>query len=308
MLAPEMTPLPQNSAAALTQVGLAALQAGDVGAAISHFAGARRLAPADAGLLRSLAMLYRQDRRWAEAWSAAETGLRLYPADVGFAAARAAALGSLLLQQGAAAEAGPWLEQALALHPDWPEMLSQAAEAAYRCGDMPLARARLDRAVTLEPDNRSLRMARATMLLSLGIWQPGLDDYEYRLRPDANPEVIRTGLTAPRWQGEDMGGRCLLVTAEQGIGDQIRFASDLRDLQPLCGKLVVECEARLAPLLARSLPGAVVVASRQERVGQRHVLDYAWLKDHGPVDAWIEIGSLPLRLFARGLPPDRSRV
>jgi tetratricopeptide (TPR) repeat protein len=304
MLAPAMT----QTVNSFMQAGLAALNAGDVTAAIGHFAAARRLAPTEPGLLHSLAVLYRQERRWAEAWSVAETGLRLHPGDRNFAAARAAALGSLLLEQGAAAEARPWLTTALDQQPDWPEMLSQAAEAAYRCHDIASARRHMDRAVELEPDNRSLRMARATMLLSLGIWTPGLEDYEFRLRPEPGLKVMRNGLDAPRWQGEDMAARCLLVVAEQGIGDQIRFACDLRDLLPLCGRLIVECEPRLAPLLARSLPQVMIAVSRQQRAGNRHILDYGWLADYPRIDAWIEIGSLPLRLFQRGLLPDRHRL
>lgn len=307
MLTPEMSQTPKSSAAAFTQAGLRALQDGDTAAATRHFAAARRFTPTDAGLLHSLAVLYRQERRWAESWSAAETALRLQPGNPDFNAARAAALGSLLLEQGAAAEALPWLRQALAVQPDWPEMLSQASEAAYRNGEMAAARSDLDRAIALEPDNRNLHMARATMLLSQQIWQPGLEDYEYRLRPGPGLEVLREGLHAPRWHGEDMMGRCLLVVVEQGIGDQIRFASDLRDLASLCGRLIVECEPRLVPLLARSLPAITVMASHQRRSGNRHIFDYGWLAGLGPVDAWIEIGSLALRLFERNLPPDRIR-
>ncbi|WP_409762244.1 tetratricopeptide repeat protein [Ferrovibrio sp.] len=289
------------------QAALRALKDGNTAAAIQHFATARRFLPTDAGLLHSLAILYRQERRWAESWSAAETGLRLQPDSADCGAARAAALGCLLLDQGAASEALFWLRQALAAQPEWPEILSQAAEAAYRSGEMTSARSYLDRAVALEPDNRTLRMARATILLSQQIWMPGLQDYEYRLRPTPGLEVLRDGLHSPRWQGEDMAGRCLLVVAEQGIGDQIRFAGDLRDLVSLCGRLIVECESRLVPLLARSLPAITVAPSRQRRNGNRYVFDYGWLAELGPVDAWIEIGSLALRLFERNLPPDRLR-
>lgn len=307
MLAPEMSKNPKASPAALMQAALRALQDGSTATAIQHFAAARQFMPTDAGLLHSLAMLYRQERRWAESWSAAETGLRLQPDNQDFSAARAAALGCLLLDHGAANQALLWLRQALAVKPDWPEMLSQAAEAAYRSGEMAAARTYLDRAIALEPDNRNLRMARATILLSLQIWMPGLQDYEYRLRPAPELEVLRDGLHAPRWQGEDMAGRCLLVVAEQGIGDQIRFASDLRNLVSLCGRLIVECESRLVPLLARSLPAITVAPSRHRRSGNRHVFDYGWLAGLGPVDAWIEIGSVALRLFERNLPPDRIR-
>jgi hypothetical protein len=148
-------------------------------------------------------------------------------------------------------------------------------------------------------------MARATILLSQGIWDPGLEDYEHRLRPDGALQV-RRDLALPRWQGEDPAGKTLLVVAEQGVGDQMRLARDLVALRDLCGGLIVECAPRLVPLFSRSLPGIAVVASVETREGRLHRFDYGWLAAHGRVDAYIELGSVMLRLWQRGLAPDRD--
>ncbi|MGH6882842.1 MAG: tetratricopeptide repeat protein, partial [Hypericibacter sp.] len=64
----------------------------------------------------------------------------------------------------------------------------------------------------------------------------------------------------PVWQGNDLEGR-LLVWTEQGIGDEIMFASLLPEMIGKM-KLAVECEPRLVPLLARSLPGVEILARR----------------------------------------------
>lgn len=324
----------QDRIAVLTQAALAALAANDLNGAIVHFRAARRLAPDRAGLLMALARLLRQSGCWAEAWSAAETGLRLQPDDPVLADERLAALGNggfiataltlarawaeaaptqpqarfrlgaLLLQSGDAAGGLRELDAALHMRPDWPEALVTAAEAAYREGALNRARQWLDRAVALEPENRSTRMARATMLLSLGVWEPGLEDYEYRLKPGAAPVIVRD-LPLPRWNGEDVSGRAILVVAEQGIGDQIRFLRDLHDLSKLTGRMIVECSARLVPLFARSLPAVTVVRSVERQDGNRHVFDYAWLREHEPVGCYVEAGSVMLLLHRLGLPPDR---
>jgi tetratricopeptide (TPR) repeat protein len=320
--------------AELMQTGMAALRSGDIDGAIRHFADARRLAPADNGLLRTLAALYQHAGRWGELWPVAETGLALWPGDPGFATARIVALGgadctdaaltlargclretpgdiallqqygSLLLKTGDAAGALDAVGAALTRQPDTPALLSIAAEAAFRLGDHAVARAWLDRAITLEPQNRALRMARATMLLSLGEWAPGLRDYEFRLQPDATREILRQGLTLPRWQGEDLQGKALLVVSEQGVGDQMRFLRDVIALRPLCGGMIVECAARLVPLFRRSLPADTLVMAAREQPGERrHVFDYGWLADARPQpDAYIEMGSAMLRLLERGLP------
>lgn len=346
MLAPETFspgPMPQTDsqtanaqvASALAVAAAAALQAGDLPLAVSRFEAARRLAPGEPAVLRSLGALYRHGQDWPRAWSVAETGLRATGDDdpgfrddrlaamagAGFvdaaaslAAAWAAAepdnpqaryrCGDLLLKAGKHAAALTELRAALALQADRADVLTAAAEAAFRQGDYSDSRLWLDRAVGLEPDNRSVRMARATILLSQSIWDPGLEDYEYRLRPDVGLQVIRT-LSLPRWQGEDLAGKTLLVVAEQGVGDQIRLARDLATLCDLCGRLIVECAPRLVPLFARSLPGMTIAASVERRDGRTHLFDYGWLSQYPPADAYIELGSVMLRLWQRGLRPDR---
>ncbi|MFC3678188.1 tetratricopeptide repeat protein [Ferrovibrio xuzhouensis] len=324
-----------QTANALAAAAAAALQAGDLPLAVSRFEAARRLAPADRAVLRSLGALYRHGNDWPKAWSVAETGLRITAdQDAGFRDDRLAAMagagftdaagslaaawatmepdnpqaryrfGDLLLKTGRHAAALAELQAALARQPDRPDILVAAAEAAFRTGDHARSRAWLDRAVALDPDNRSVRMARATIMLSLSIWDPGLADYEHRLRPDALLQVTRS-LSLPRWQGEDLTGKTLLVVAEQGVGDQIRLARDLATLRGLCGHLIVECAPRLVPLFTRSLPGLTIAASVERRDGRVHHFDYGWLVQHPPADAYIELGSVMLRLWQRGLPPDR---
>ena len=53
-----------------------------------------------------------------------------------------------------------------------------------------------------------------------------------------------------------MRDKRLLVYAEQGLSDQIMFASCLPDLLPQVGGCVVECAPRLVPIFRRSFPAA----------------------------------------------------
>ena len=82
----------------------------------------------------------------------------------------------------------------------------------------------------------------------------------------------------PVWSGEPIDGP-LLVSGEQGLGDQILFASMLPDLAGRVRDITVEVEPRLVPLFARSFPGLNVVARGAE------------LYD-GPAAAHIRMGSL----------------
>lgn len=319
-------PSPPPDIAALVHKAFAALQAGDIAGAIAGFETALHQAPTEPGLLKSLGALHASRQDWGRAWSIAETGHAAHPGDTHFGSLRADALnglgffdaalglapasdqlrrGEALLGLGQPEAALAHLKAALAREPAQPRALSLAAEAAYRMGDLDEARRHIERAVALEPENRSLRLARATMLLAQGIWQPGLEDYEYRLRPEPGLDIERR-LDLPRWrQGESLAGKRLLVVAEQGPGDQIRFARDLKALQNQAAALIVECSNRLVPIYRRSFPGIAVHAAQERRDGARHIFDYAWLKSAGGADCYIEAGSIGLRLFGQGLLPDR---
>ncbi len=73
------------------------------------------------------------------------------------------------------------------------------------------------------PTDVALGYGHSLLLLHRGDFVRGLKEYELRL--DA-AEAVRTDLdlVAPRWQGEALTGRKLLVYGEQGFGDAIQFA------------------------------------------------------------------------------------
>ncbi|QJP10308.1 tetratricopeptide repeat protein [Pseudomonas multiresinivorans] len=95
----------------------------------------------------------------------------------------------------------------------------------------------------------------------------------------------------PRWRGEPLEGKTLLVWAEQGIGDHIMFASMLPDLLKLGGQVHVETYDRLYPLLHRSLPGLSIIqreSTGQVHNGQRMMHRQTWPRS----DYQIPMGSL----------------
>jgi hypothetical protein len=87
------------------------------------------------------------------------------------------------------------------------------------------------------------------------------------------------------------------VRAEQGVGDQILFASVMPDLAARAaaegGSILLECEPRLAPLLARSFPDVTVRSAIIKTMGGVPVADYGWLKAAGGATAATLMGSLP---------------
>jgi len=89
----------------------------------------------------------------------------------------------------------------------------------------------------------------------------------------------------PRWTGEPLNGKRLMVWREQGLGDEIMFASMLHELRGLDGKVVLECEPRLVTLFQHSFSEFEV---RPEAYHQA----FPFLNAHDDFDLQIPIGSL----------------
>ena len=115
-----------------------------------------------------------------------------------------------------------------------------------------------DRAVQLRPDDAEAHFHRAGTLLLMGDYERGWDEYEWRWRYDLTPREF----TAPAWNGSDLSDQTILIHCEQGVGDEIFFASCVPDVLALSRQCLIECDPRLVPLFARSFPLAEVVARR----------------------------------------------
>ncbi|GAB4157813.1 MAG: hypothetical protein Tsb009_34960 [Planctomycetaceae bacterium] len=97
---------------------------------------------------------------------------------------------------------------------------------------------------------------RALAMLANGDFEQGWNEYEYRWQYEATPRKF----SLPVWDGSSLHERSLFIYAEQGVGDEIMFASCLPDIIPQTRRCTVECDHRLVPLFARSFPLATVIA------------------------------------------------
>lgn len=143
---------------------------------------------------------------------------------------------------------------------DW----SLGGKIAWDRGDFGQAASRLERAVVAEPHEVEYHVNLAGAWLIQGDFARGWPEYAWRTRapgftpdPAACPEL-------PWWDGALRGGRHLWVHAEQGLGDELMFATCLDDLLAEPGRVIWTCDQRLVGLMRRSFP-AVDVRPRSQR-------------------------------------------
>ena len=101
---------------------------------------------------------------------------------------------------------------------------------------------------------RHASTARCCICLS-GNLKDGWRDYAARLKVPGKAPVAEHKLA--QWTGESLKRTRLLVTAEQGVGDQIMFASMIPELAERAatedGSVILECEPRLDQVCSRAL-------------------------------------------------------
>lgn len=149
------------------------------------------------------------------------------------------------------------------------------------------ALAAFDQAAALRPDAAEPVYERGLLRLSLRDFALGWTDYEARWRWDRFlttsrgfvPMAMAPHLTlAPT--SEALAGKRVLLVGEQGIGDQLMFASMLSDLAQVAASVLCLCEPRLIRLLSASCPGVTFMNPSGAQV------------DSDTIDVVLAMGSL----------------
>jgi tetratricopeptide (TPR) repeat protein len=160
-------------------------------------------------------------------------------------------IGTALGRQGKMAEAAEWFRRALEIKPDY-------GEAHYNLGNSLKEQNRLEeavialrRATELEPQHVHAQLALGFSLLGLGRLGEGWPHYEWRWKVPEMKDVTRH---EPRWQGEDLAGRTILLDREQGYGDTLQFVRYAALVKKRGARVIVECAPPVAALL-KTCPG-----------------------------------------------------
>lgn len=115
-------------------------------------------------------------------------------------------------------------------------------------------------ALEADPELRGARANLGFCQLAARNWAEGWDSYKYSLGSDIR-KMVSYG-DEPEWDGTP----CLIVAVygEQGLGDEISFASMIPDAVKDCQRLIIDCDSRLKNLFQRSFPEAKVYGTRNE--------------------------------------------
>ncbi|MGC1370961.1 MAG: tetratricopeptide repeat protein [Candidatus Sulfotelmatobacter sp.] len=169
-------------------------------------------------------------------------------------------LGNALQAQDKLEEAMACYEQVLALQPGYAMAHYSIGAALHAMGKVDEALTRYRRAQALQPDFPEPAFSESLAQLLQGNFGAGWRRYEWRWQTREHKSPKRS-YVQPFWAGEKLSSGGVLIWGEQGIGDEIMFAGLIPDALHTGNRCVLDCDARLKPLFARSFPGLEVVSS-----------------------------------------------
>ncbi|PWC75414.1 tetratricopeptide repeat protein [Azospirillum sp. TSH64] len=258
--------------AALTAAGLALALAPDHADALANRAAAllscgdaraaERCARRSLGLnarsavaLATLAAALAVQRRWMEAESAARDSLTIDRT----AAEPWEVLGAVLAKLARFPESLEAFAAAESLRPG-PSVHAARGIALVAMARPAQAAVEFERALADRPEDVGLHWNLGFARLMAGDYRGGWPEFDWRRR-DAHADPPWRPFPQPLWQGEPLNGRSILLYAEQGLGDTLQFLRYVPLVAARGGRVVLEVQRPLMPLMA-GLEGAAEIIAR----------------------------------------------
>ena len=239
---------------ALTARGMQLHQRGDLDAAERDYRAALAAVPDHSAALHYLGVIHYQRNRISEALLLLERAVAIQPEEPEFHNN----LGLALVAADRTDEAITQYRQALALKPDLATAWNNLGLALQAGNELPEAMVAFRNAMRVTPDFAQAHWNLSLALLVTGQYAEGWREYEWRHR--AQTFGAAAASSAPRWQGEDLLGRTILLSAEQGFGDALQFVRFAAPFRSRGARVIVRAQDALIGILA-SAPGVAAVLS-----------------------------------------------
>lgn len=260
-----------NHPQAWFNLGIAFAKKGDKDQALEAFARDYELHNRLESLLE-ISSVYLSQKKFDEAENYAKVILDQHPnneqAIYNLCNSRLNRLGDMEIPDLTIAEQALKLGQVLTkLTPDSDKGYSICADALQQIGEIDLALDYYKKAVEQAPNNAKLHANIGVIELGKGNFSEGWKGVGWREQygqvlygMDAQSfDLCR----APVWQGQRQEGKHLLVSSEQGIGDQILQAQLVQELLAEGMQVTMTCNPKMQALFQRSLPQAHIIANNE---------------------------------------------
>jgi len=140
------------------------------------------------------------------------------------------------------------------------------------------------KALALNPAHAQAHWNYGLCLLEMEKWGEGFKEYAWGVT--SKDRLNKSYQNAVWWNGEPDPNGTIVVYGEQGIGDEIMFASMVKELVPMFKQVVLDCHPRLIGLFQRAFPEIECFPTRKTQTKMD------WVEGHSRIDYKIAIGNL----------------
>jgi Flp pilus assembly protein TadD len=274
--------LEPNHADALHLLGVLAAQIGRFDDAVGLIGRACRLRPHAADYRMHLGNALGEKKEFGAAIDAYRQALRLNPR----CCFSHDALGAVLRDAGQLDEAVASHRRSLEINPNNPTAHYNLGLTLGKKGLLEEAVGSYRQAIGMHPNFADAHWNLALLLLMQGDFERGWREYEWRWHRKDFP-LLWPGFSQPRWAGEDLTGKTLLIHTEQGYGDAVQFVRYAPLLAARGARVVLLCQAPLARLM-KNAAGVDQVVSGTVSAGELP-----------PIDVQCPMMSLPFHFGTR---------
>jgi tetratricopeptide (TPR) repeat protein len=239
---------------AMGQKAHALLRLGRAAEALAIYDGVLTRRPADLETLNARSMTLLALNWLDQALDCVDHALAIDPEDTSAIVNR----GNVLFRLGRMDEALSCAERIVSAKPDHVDALNNRGVALCSLIRFEEAIQSFRHALAVAPDKAEVHYSLALALLTLGDFADGWREYEWRWQ-SARWKAYRRDFAVPQWDGkESVAGKCLLLHAEQGMGDAIQFVRYAPLLAQRGARVIVEVPYQLKALFG-AIPSIEVV-------------------------------------------------
>jgi tetratricopeptide (TPR) repeat protein len=289
-------------------LGNALREKGHLDEAVAHYQKAIALNPSFTKAYSSLGNALREKGQLDEAMTFCKKAIELNPKS----AEAYGNLGNVLQEKGLLDEAIIYYQEALELNPSFAEAYCNLGNISYEKGQLDESIIYYQKALEISPRSEAANFNMSLPLLLSGNFKDGWEKYEQRWK--AKDFLRKSGFhepgefSQPAWDGSSLEGKSIFIYSEQGIGDEIMFASCFQEVIEQADVCTVECDKRLIPIFSRSFPGGIFI----EHIKKSDTYSYELPQTdivipHGSLPKFLrtDVGAFPRKSY---LVPDADKV
>jgi len=180
-------------------------------------------------------------------------------------------LASALRLTGKYNEAVEILKQAISFDPASAESFCNLGNCFKDQRQLNVAAEHYQKAIGLNPNLVEAHFNCAMVYLLSGEFKAGWKEYEWRLQRRAWKAFRDYQRTLPRWYGQHLSGKRIIVVSEQGFGDTLQFVRYLPALKSGGAEVTLATQKQLMGLL-RNFPGIdhLILSGADDNFGRRY--------------------------------------